>query len=133
MLASFFVIRKGSDVLAQLDDEDTGRAKWKPDVEYFQPVTMTLRSAATRILETIARAAKPLPEVQAKMKEILESKKRAPVEYPVWRLPKDGKAAGVVRGVDKEDVEMANVEPVDSGVDMGSPEYDDELKDFYGI
>jgi hypothetical protein len=82
-----------------------------------------------RTLETIARAAKPLPEVQAFMKKVMEEKQRAPVEYLVMRLPMEKDK--VVSG---EEVAMEDgLEFVDSGVEVGSPEEDDELKDYYGI
>jgi hypothetical protein len=134
MVCSFFVVRKGSQILAAQqqnagDPRATTPSKWKPNEEYYQAVTMTLKAPVHRTLETIARAAKPLPEVQAFMKKVMEEKKRAPVEYLVTRLPRDkDKVVGI------EDVPMEDGwEFVDSGVEVGSPEEDDELKDYYGI
>ena len=133
MVCSFFVIRKGSQILAaqQANTGDAGASassKWKATEEYYQAVTMTLKAPVHRTLETIARAAKPLLEVQDFMKKVMEEKKRAPVEYLVMRLPRD-----------KDKVAEADVaiedgaEFVDSGVEVGSVEEDDELKDYYGI
>ena len=134
MVCSFFVIRKGSQITAAQssgDVEATAQSsKWKANEEYYQPVTMTLKAPAHRTLETIARAAKPLPEVQAYMKQVMEQKKRAPVEYLVTRLPKDKDV--VVGAVDAEVSLADGWEFVDSGVEVGSPDEDDELKDFYG-
>jgi hypothetical protein len=134
MVCSFFVVRKGSQIIAAQqhntgDAVATSSSKWKPNEEYYQAVTMTLKAPVHRTLETIARAAKPLVEVQAFMKKVMEEKKRAPVEYLVTRLPKEkDKVVGV------EDVAMEDGwEFVDSGVEVGSAEEDDELRDYYGI
>lgn len=134
MVCSFFVIRKGSQITAAQNSGDpdttTPSNKWKANEEYYQPVTMTLKAPVHRTLETIARAAKPLPEVQAYMKQVMEQKKRAPGEYLVTRLPKD---KDVTVGATDADVSLADSwEFVDSGVEVGSPDEDDELKDFYG-
>lgn len=123
MVCSFFVERKGSQILnAQsmlVSDVTTPKQeKWKANVEYFQPVTMLLHAPQHRTLETIARAAKPLPEVQAYMVDVMKNKTRAPVEYLTLQLPREG--------VD-EDVPMADFE--DSAIEMSES---DELKDFYG-
>jgi hypothetical protein len=134
MVCSFFVIRKGSQILATqqgsttTDSEATTSGKWKPDEEYYQAVTMTLKAPVHRTLETIARAAKPLPEVQAFMRKVMEEKKRAPVEYLVTRLPREKDK------VVETDVAMKDGwEFVDSGVEVTSAEEDDDLKEFYGI
>jgi hypothetical protein len=135
MVCSFFVIRKGSQILAaqQQIAGDAGSAssnKWKPNQEYYQAVTMTLKAPVHRTLETIARAAKPLPEVQEFMKKVMEEKQRAPVEYLVMRLPRE---KDKVVGGDEDEVMEDRPEFVDSGVELGSPEEDDELRDYYGI
>jgi hypothetical protein len=136
MVCSFFVIRKGSQILAA-QQQNTGDAgstssnKWKPNEEYYQAVTMTLKAPVHRTLETIARAAKPLPEVQAFMKKVMEEKRRAPVEYLVMKLPMEKDK--VVGGEEEVVVMEDGLEFVDSGVEVGSPEEDDELKDYYGI
>ncbi len=134
MVCSFFVIRKGSQINAVQNSVDgdaiAPSRKWRANEEYYQPVTMTLKAPVHRTLETIARAAKPLPEVQAHMNQVMEQKKRAPVEYLVTRLPKDKE---VTVGAADADMSVADGwEFVDSGVEVGSPE-DDELKDFYGV
>ena len=135
MVCSFFVIRKGSQITAGQNGGDAENAapssKWKTNDEYYQPVTMTLKAPIHRTLETIARAAKPLPEVQAYMKQVMEQKKRAPMEYLVTRLPKDKDVA--VGSVDADISVAEGWDFVDSGVEVGSPEEDDDLKDFYGI
>jgi hypothetical protein len=133
MVCSFFVIRKGSQILATAqqdttDSEATTSGKWKPDEEYYQAVTMTLKAPAHRTLETIARAAKPLPEVQAFMRKVIEEKKRAPVEYLVTRLPREKDKVVETDGALKDGWEF-----VDSGVEVTSAEEDDDLKEFYGI
>ena len=121
MTCSFLVERKGSEILAAFKDvspEELLSMKqiWRPDTEYFQPVTFTIKTSQHRILETIARSAKSLPEVQKHMQHILENKTRAPQLYLVHQLA-------------KEKVEHA-VEFIDSGVDMDD---EDVLKDFYPI
>jgi len=128
MMASFLVVRPGSEISAALgegnSDEDTVTAvKWKADVEYYQPISISVRANQHRTIETIARAARTLPEVQEHMKKVLETKTRAPVEYLVHQLPRDKGVAGS---------EVPSAEMVDSGVEMGSDEEDDELKAFYG-
>jgi hypothetical protein len=137
MVCSFLVVRKGSDLLAMQSTEGTaaalplgGLTPWNADEEYYQPVTMTIKTSQHRILETIARAAKPLGEVQNKMKEIMLSKTRVKDEWLVMRLPKE-------KGVTVEGRSGGNGAFVDSAVEMeedaGSRDEEDELKAFYGI
>lgn len=133
MNASFLIERKGSEVAATLGDSSAEevaimQAKWKADVEYYQPITITVRANQHRTIETIARAARTLPQVQEHMKNILETKTRAPVDYLLHQLPREKGIAGS---------EVPSAEMVDSGVEMGSgeepdEEEDDELKVFYG-
>jgi hypothetical protein len=129
MLTSFFVERKGSDLIAAVGEGNTeelaaAQAKWKADVEYYQPVTIMVRANQHKTIETIARAAKTLPEVQSYMRHVLTNKTRAPTEYLVHQLPRE-------KGVAES--EMPSADPVDSGVEMGSDDdEDDELKPWYG-
>jgi hypothetical protein len=66
MVRSFFVIRKGSQIISALYGTGGGGGndaiqpatvsaaqKWKPNEEYLQPVTMTLRAPAHRIKPSI--------------------------------------------------------------------------------
>lgn len=131
MVCSFFVERRGSDILASTGTEPIGEVtdgtqpRWKADQDYYQPVTMTIKAMNHRTIETIARAAKPLPAVQEYMKEVMKKKERTPVEYLVHQVPRD-------RGhVGSEGTEGF----VDSGVELGSESCaeDDELKAVYGI
>lgn len=120
MTCSFFVERKGSDVLASMKDLTSEEVrnmnnKWQADTEYYQPVTMTVKATQHRIIESIARSAKPLAEVQRYMQEVMEKKTRAPQEFLVHRLPND-----------KMD------EFVDSAVEL-SAEDDEELRDEYSM
>jgi hypothetical protein len=128
MICSFFVERKGSEILASLAGESAEemtalRSKWKADQEYYQPITMLVRANQHRTIETIARAAKVLPQVQAHMKAVMKDKVRAPEEYLVHQLPRE---KGLATG------EIPSVDFVDSAVEMLSDEEDDELKEFYG-
>jgi hypothetical protein len=136
MVCSFFVVRKGSDLLAMQSVEAVsggtpigGLTRWKANEEYYQPITMTMRTSQHRILETIARAAKPLSEVQIKMKEIMQSKTRVKDEWLVMRLPKEKGMSVEAPGIyDRGIVDSATeVEDGDSG------DEEDELKAFYGI
>ena len=115
MLCSFLVERKGSGDLA--------------DKEFYQPMTMTIKVPQHKTIATIAQAAKPLPTVQAYMKDVMEKKERAPVEYLVHQLPRE-KAPG-------EAMENSTPAFVDSGVELGSDssveDEEDELKDVYGL
>ncbi len=137
MVCSFFVIRKGSDLLSMQSVDGApagipvgGLIRWKEHEEYYQPVTMTIKTLQHRILETIARAAKPLGEVQAKMKEVMQSKTRVKDEWLVMRLPKEkGTSIEASGGHDRGFVDSA-VEIEDDG---GSGDEDDELRSFYGI
>ncbi|KIX06689.1 uncharacterized protein Z518_04665 [Rhinocladiella mackenziei CBS 650.93] len=132
MVCSFFVERSGSQILSKVGmdatDEENSRAhaKWKADQHYFQPVTMTVKAMNHRTIETIARAAKPLPAVQDYMKNVMGKSQRAPVEYLVQQLPRERGHVGV------EGLETGFV---DSGVELGSEPgtEDDELRDVYGI
>jgi hypothetical protein len=129
MLVSFLVEKKGSDILSSMNmesDEELARmqTRFKPDQEYYQPVTMTVKAAHHRTIETIARAAKPLPVVQEYMKDVMNKKERGPSEYLVYRLPRESVMA--------ETMESGFI---DSGVELenGSSSEEDELKDVYGI
>jgi hypothetical protein len=139
MVCSFFVLRRGSDLLAmQAAHQETaagssvGRATYyKTDEEYYQLVTMTIKTTQHRTLETIARAARPLIEVQGKMRETMRSCIRVKDEYLALRLPRDtmpGSEAGTGRdgGFTDSAVEMDD----DAAV---SVQEEDELKPFYGI
>lgn len=122
MTCSFLVERKGADVLASIKDTTTegvrGMAdRWDVNTEYYQPVTMVVKATQHRTIETIARSAKPLPDVQKYMKEAMEKKTRAPQAYLVYQLPRDRSGAG---------------DFVDSAVELSGGE-DDELKDLYPI
>jgi len=121
MTCSFLVERAGAEVLGCIKDagseERRGVEKWDSKTEYYQPVTMVVKATQHRTIETIARSAKALPDVQKYMSEAMEKKSRAPQEYLVYQLPRDKPAAG---------------EFVDSAVEL-SGEEDDELKDSYSM
>ncbi|RMD40462.1 hypothetical protein DV735_g4649, partial [Chaetothyriales sp. CBS 134920] len=121
MTVSFFVERKGADIIKQLaggseEDREVLASKWKADAEYYQPVTMQVRANQHKTIETIARGAKTLPAVQEYMKQVMQEKIRAPTEYLVHQLPREKRV----------------VDFVDSGVDMCSADEEDVLEDFYG-
>ncbi|KAK5306680.1 hypothetical protein LTR99_002372 [Exophiala xenobiotica] len=130
MLCSFLVERRGSEILAGMGsqsaegDSETSHTKWKADQEYYVPVTMTVKATNHRTIESIARAAKLLPQVQEYMKKVLDKGERAPREYLVHQLPRE-----VTVGADGTEGF------VDSGVELASESSseDDELKDVYGI
>lgn len=128
MLASFLVERKGSEIIASVvgdsPEETTAlQLKWKPNTDYYQAVTILVRANQHRTIETIARAAKTLPEVQEHMKKVLKEQVKAPQEYLVHQLPRDkGQTLAAI----------ATVDFVDSAVELGSDAEDDELRDFYG-
>ena len=121
MTVSYFVERRGSEIVKSLaggsdEEKEALRAKWKANTEYYQPITMHVRTNQHKTIETIARGAKTLPAVQEYMKNVMKEKKRASDEYLVHQLPR----------------EKPMVDFVDSAVEMGSDEEDDVLKDFYG-
>ncbi len=132
MICSFLVERRGSEILSKMSaepaEEPNGSeaAKWQAEQEYYQPVTMTIKATNHRTIETIARAAKLLPDVQEHMKRVMETKERGPVEYLVHQLPRERSRVGS---------EGNDTGFVDSGVELGdeSGSEDDELKDAYGI
>ncbi|NJR31485.1 hypothetical protein HC762_01830 [bacterium] len=138
MVCSFFVIRRGSDLLAQQSAEGApagtsvgGLTSWKAEEEYYQPVTLTIKTIHHRILETIARAAKPLAEVQDKMREIMQSKVRVKDDFLAMRLPKEKRT--ILESMAGRDGGFA-----DSAIEIdderaGSGDEDDELESFYGI
>ena len=128
MLCSFFVERKGSDINSSMaggsaDEAVALQGKWKADQEYYQPVTILVRANHHRTIETIARAAKVLPEVLEHMKSVMKNKIRAPQEYLVHRLPRE-------KGLATDEIPSADF--VDSAVEMVSDNEDDQLRDFYG-
>ncbi|KEF63175.1 uncharacterized protein A1O9_01152 [Exophiala aquamarina CBS 119918] len=137
MLCSFLVERKGTDILKSMGGGDTAtddengirngnQEKFSADKEYYQPVTMTIKVTQHKTIATIAQAAKPLSVVQAHMKDVMEEKQRAPVEYLVHHLPREKASVGG---------EVVEGGFVDSGVELGSGSdgEEDELKDVYGI
>ena len=137
MICSFLITRRGEDLLAPASmegaasSENSGPMRWKASAEYYQPVTMRLRTSQPRIFETIARAARPLGEVQAKMTEIMQTKSRVKDEWLVLRLPRE-------KEVNPEAMQSCDAGFVDSAVEMNdaqqeSADEDDELKAFYGI
>lgn len=82
MLASFLVIRKGSDIGAQLE----------ADTEYYEPVTITVnvpegRTAARDVLQYINRSVKPADQVRKWMIERIEKCMRTQRRYLAYRLP----------------------------------------------
>ncbi|KKY19492.1 hypothetical protein UCRPC4_g04475 [Phaeomoniella chlamydospora] len=108
ILASFFVLRTGAQILSPYssinssdnktlhneDSSDSTLASLKsyyssPQAEYYQPVTMRLIANNPLVLETIARAAKPLKAVQDHMQNIIKTKKRARQEILALRLPRE--------------------------------------------
>jgi hypothetical protein len=128
MTCSFFVERKGCDIIQSLSggsaEEATSlQAKWKADQDYYQPVTMHVRANQQRTIETIARAAKVLPEVHEYMRGVMKDKVLASQEYLVHQLPRE---KGLATG------EIASTDFVDSAVEMMSDDQDDELRDYYG-
>ena len=124
MICSFLVEKRGSEIDAfrnlRAGDPSQRSSNWKADTEYYQPVTMVLNAPQQRILQTIARAAKPLGEVQKYMEEILKTKTRATTQYLMLQLPRPG---------DDSDVQMTDFE--DSAIELADDE--EELKDYYGI
>ncbi|KAJ9606257.1 hypothetical protein H2200_009218 [Cladophialophora chaetospira] len=128
MLCSFLVECRGSQLVSAAGSEATAETgetegKWKADQEYYQPVTMTIKTRDHKVIQTIAKAAKTLPVVQEHMKEVMSKKQRAPVEYLVHQLPRERSHAN-----------STETGFVDSGVELNndSASEDDELKDFYG-
>jgi hypothetical protein len=129
MTCSFFVERKGWEIISGLsgglaEEKLALQSKWKADGEYYQPMTMLVRTNQHRTIETIARAAKVLPEVQEHMRTVMKNKIRAPEEFLVHQLPRE---KGVATG------EISSTDFVDSAVEMPSEEEDDDLKEYYAI
>lgn len=117
MTCSFFVERKGADILAQTkdtmsEDSQTSRLKWNPETMYYEPVTIVINAINSKTIATIASAAKSLPQVQKYMGEVMQSHTRAPQEYLAYHLPKA-----------KIDSDF-----VDSAVELSEV---DELQDYY--
>ena len=57
--------------------------------EYYQPVTMRIISASAKILEPLARVAKPADQVRKYMNEVMDRAERAPEGFLAFRLPRD--------------------------------------------
>lgn len=124
LVCSFFVERRGDELLAaqpatNSDDPTPYSHQWDASTEYYDPVTIVIRSSSRRLIDTICKAAKPLPDVQQHMRQVMHSKTRAPPEYLVHRLPRD-----------KPDLSVPDF--VDSAVEL-SPGEDDTLQDHYPL
>ena len=146
ILVSFFVIRKGSQIIASLTNGETTEVEktfYKPDEEYYQPVTMRLIASNPKVLETIARAAKPLKAVQEWMDNVIKTKQKAERCFLPLRLPREsatedgilsetgGNAVTHTSQSNKEEEKTtALASPTENGV-QDMIEVDDELRDVY--
>ena len=83
ILASFMVIRKGSEASAS--------SVFDPDTEYYEPVTIKIDVApgtrSVEVLDHMKRGVKPAEEVRRWMEEQIRTKKRAPMRYLPLKLP----------------------------------------------
>jgi len=76
----------GCEVLASFLILKTAKASSGEDVEYYEPMTVYLRSQNAKTLEHLQRMV-PNPEtVRVYMTEIMKKRQRAPKSWPVYRL-----------------------------------------------
>lgn len=124
MICSFFVERQGRELIAAqqavtVDGPMPYGHQWDASTDYYDPVTIVIRSSSHRLMDTIFKAANPLPDVQQYMRQVMETKTRAPQGHLVYRLPRD-----------KPD--MSAPDFVDSAVELSTGE-DDILQDHYPL
>lgn len=97
VIASFLLVRKGSDAEYPLAD---------PDLDYYQPLTIRLFTHTGRHLEQLARVVAPPEEVRRYMDGVMTGMTRAEYILLAMRLPRRD-------GTEQEDSEQAR--PVNGG------------------
>ncbi|KAI4199080.1 MAG: hypothetical protein LQ350_004835 [Teloschistes chrysophthalmus] len=80
VLASFLVIRKGSEAMTP--------GEYNKTTTYYQPVTLRLSAPFARMLEPLARVVAPPDEVKKYMNGIFDKMNRAKPAFLAVRLPK---------------------------------------------
>lgn len=78
VLASFLIVRKGS----------TSEYGGDPDLDYYQPANIRLRTNAGRHLENLARVVAPQDEVRRYMDDVMDNMTRAEYVLLAMRLPR---------------------------------------------
>ena len=97
VIASFLLVRKGSDAEYPLAD---------PDLDYYQPLTIRLFTHTGRHLEQLARVVAPQEEVRRYMDGVMTAMTRAEYILLAMRLPRRD-------GTEQDDSEQAR--PVNGG------------------
>jgi hypothetical protein len=80
VIASFLVVRKGSDSVS---------GNYDPDLDYYQPVTMRLAAQTPRILEPMVKVVADPVEARKYMDDIMDNMTRAEYVHLAMRLPRD--------------------------------------------
>jgi len=78
VIASLLIVRKGSNLEYGGD----------PTLDYYQPVTIRLRSSSPKVLENLARVVAPKEDVQRYMDDIMDNMTRADYVLLAMRLPR---------------------------------------------
>lgn len=89
----------GCEVLASFLILKTVKDANNSDVEYYEPMTVYLRSQNAKTLEHLQRMVADPENVRAYMKEIMAKRQRAPKAWPVYRLKREVKSG---RGSESE-------------------------------
>ena len=96
LLASFLITRKGSM---------TVKGTYKPNLEYYQPITIRLSSHSPRILEPFTRVLPPQEAVRKYMTDVMSKMQRAETAYLATRLPRTTDALSADHGTAKKQPE----------------------------
>ena len=92
---------KKEDKQQKKKDEESSTSNLK---EYYQPITIRIVSATSKVLEPLGRVVKPPEQVRQYMNEIMDRGERAPEGFLALRLPREGKNN---KSHDHDDGEMA--------------------------
>lgn len=87
VLVSFLITRKGSSASS---------GKYKPNVDYYEPVTIRLSTHAPRTLESLARAVAPPEEVRKHMSDIMTNLTLSEEVYLAIQLPRAQEESAIV-------------------------------------
>ncbi|KAG6054475.1 hypothetical protein E4U17_003760 [Claviceps sp. LM77 group G4] len=103
VVASFLIVRRGS----------TSEYGGDPDLDYYQPITIRLRTNSGRHLENLTRVVAPQDEVRRYMDDVMDNMTRAEYVLLAMRLPRGDVDSehGVSIDESKESSPTPNSEP----------------------
>ncbi|KAI0995072.1 hypothetical protein K3495_g13109 [Podosphaera aphanis] len=93
VIASFLIIRKGSDAEAHTYDSN---------LDYYQPITIRIYAHQSRQIEALQKAVKPPDEVRRWMNKVMDECQRAEYVLLAMRLPREADNGSVVESKDAD-------------------------------